>query len=74
MPILFLWVRGFPELLKIGDSRVGRKETLQSLVEKPSDTLPLALFRSLFDKRQLSRKNKFDKLSGMFPALVFVAF
>ena len=33
----------------------------------------LALFRSLCDKRQLSRKNKFDKLSGMFPALVFVA-
>ena len=34
----------------------------------------LALFRSLCNKRQLSRKNKFDKLSGMFPALVFVAF
>ena len=33
----------------------------------------LALFRSLCNKRQLSRKNKFDKLSGMFPALVFVA-
>ena len=27
----------------------------------------LALFRSLCNKRQLSRKNKFDKLSGMFP-------
>ena len=34
----------------------------------------LALFRSLCDKRQLLRKNKFDKLSGIFPALVFVAF
>ena len=34
----------------------------------------LALFRSLCNRRQLSRKNKFDKLSGMFPALVFVAF
>ena len=34
----------------------------------------IALFRSLCDKRQLSRKNKFDKLSGIFPALVFVAF
>ena len=34
----------------------------------------LALFRSLCNKRQLSRKNKFDKLSGMFPTLVFVAF
>ena len=34
----------------------------------------LALFRSLCDKRRLSRKNKFDKLSGIFPALVFVAF
>ena len=34
----------------------------------------LALFRSLCHKRQLSRKNKLDKLSGMFPALVFVAF
>ena len=34
----------------------------------------LALFRSLCNKRQLSRKNKFEKLSGMFPALVFVAF
>ena len=33
----------------------------------------LALFRSLCDKRQLSRKNKFDKLSRTFPALVFVA-
>ena len=31
----------------------------------------LALFRSLCDKRQLSRKNKFDKLSGIIPALVF---
>ena len=31
--------------------------------------MPLALFRSLCNKRQLSRKNKFDKLSGMFPAL-----
>ena len=34
----------------------------------------LALFRGFCDKRQSSRKNKFDKLSGMFPALVFVAF
>ena len=36
--------------------------------------LSLALLRSLCNKRQLSRKNKFDKLSGMFPALVFVTF
>ena len=34
----------------------------------------LALFRSLCNKGQLSRKNKSDKLSGMFPELVFVAF
>ena len=34
----------------------------------------LALFRSVCDKRQLSRKNKFDKFSGISPALVFVAF
>ena len=32
---------------------------------------PLALFRSLRNKRQFSRKNKFDKLSGMVPALFF---
>ena len=29
----------------------------------------LALFKSFCNKRQLSRKNKFDKLFGMFPAL-----
>ena len=34
----------------------------------------LALFRSLCNKRQLSHKNKFDKLFGMFRALVSVAF
>ena len=31
----------------------------------------LALFRSLCDKRQLSRNNKFDKLSGIFPRTCF---
>ena len=39
-----------------------------------SSEIELALFRSLCNKRQLSRKKKFDKLSEMFPALVFVAF
>ena len=34
----------------------------------------LALFGSLCNKRQLSHKNKFDKLSGMFSALVLSHF
>ena len=66
---------------KKAESREGRlcqgwlwvtgKETERVKIEHVND---LALFRNLCTIRQLSRKNKFDKLSGMFPALVFVAF
>ena len=54
----------------------GRADFLKQArnARKNMDLFALALFRSLCNKRQLSRKNKFDKLSGMFPALVFVAF
>ena len=50
----------------------GHQDVKFSKLKTLVDTL--ALFRSLCDKRQISRKNKFDKLSGIFPALVFVAF
>ena len=44
---------------------------LQTHQKLPFFVGTLALFRSLCNKRQSSHKNKFDRLSGMFPALVF---
>ena len=60
----------------IGLEKGKKAENVQEMLqnEQSLGSYGLALFRSLCNKWQLSRKNKFDKLSGIFPALVFVAF
>ena len=54
--------------------RLGRTSKIKEINQRFIDHSVLALFQSLCNKRQLSRKDKFDKLSGMFPALVVAAF
>ena len=64
------WEKNFTDLQANDFGNLGKNNSGNILVGNHA----LALFRSLCNKRQLSRKKKFDKFSGMFPALVFVAF